>query len=92
MYRDANAENSISTRLSGHFSKTDSEIFVMFRLAKRKFRKSEPVIFSRKIGLVTRHHTINFEIELGRADTLRMVVRQNLAKSGPQYRPVAFMI
>ena len=37
-------------------------------------------------------YTLNFEFEVGRADTLRMVVRQNLAKSGPQYRPVAFMI
>ena len=35
---------------------------------------------------------INFEIELGRAEALRMEVWQNLAKSGPPYRPVAFMI
>ena len=89
IYRDANAENSIS---KGHFSKTDSEILVMFRLTKRKFRKPEPLFLEKLVLWLFRPFTLNFEIELGRTDTLRMVVRQNLAKSGPQYRPVAFMI
>ena len=78
MYRDAKAENSIMIYLG---------------LPTENFENPNPLILCGNfVFWLFWPHTLNFEIELGRADTLRMVVRQNLAKSGPQYRPVAFMI